>query len=104
MDKYIGLVGIPTGIRKKMKSKVVKQYTANLDAKGRITIREAAFSLYNVKVYNDGKVVLNPRVLIDPNSISKNTFKMIESSMKNFKEGKVSEPIKLDEFDWDKEE
>ena len=87
-----------------MKSKVIKQYTTSLDTKRRITIREAAFSHYNVKVYNDGRVVLNPRVLIDPNSISKNTFKMIESSMKNFKERKVSEPIKLDQFDWDKEE
>lgn len=87
-----------------MKTKIVKQYTTSLDTKKRITIREAAFSLYNVKVYNDGKVVLNPRVLIDPNTVSKKTFKMIESSMKNLKEGKVSSPIKLDEFDWDKEE
>jgi len=97
-------VGIPTVQRKIMKTKIVKQYTTSLDTKKRITIREAAFSLYNVKVYNDGKVVLNPRVLIDPNTVSKRTFKMIESSMKNLKEGKVSSPIKLDEFDWDKEE
>jgi archaellum component FlaF (FlaF/FlaG flagellin family) len=87
-----------------MRTKVIKQYTTSLDTKKRITIREAVFSHYNVKVYNDGKVVLNPRMLIDPNMISKNSFKMIESSMKNFKEGKVSDPIKLDEFDWDKEE
>ena len=87
-----------------MKTNVVKQYTTSLDAKRRITIREAAFNLYNVKVYSDGKVMLSPRILIDPNTVSKNTFKVIESSMKNFKDGKVSDPIKLNEFDWDKEE
>ena len=87
-----------------MKTKVIKQYTTSLDTKRRVTIREATFSHYNVKIYRDGKVILSPRVLIDPNTVSKNTFKMIESSMKNFKEGKISKPIKLDEFDWDKEE
>lgn len=82
----------------------MKQYTISLDTKRRVTIREAAFNQYNVKVYSDGKVMLSPRILIDPNMVSKNTFKVIESSMKNFKEGKVSDPIKLDEFDWDNEE
>jgi hypothetical protein len=48
--------------------------------------------------------MLSPRILIDPNMVSKNTFKTIESSMKNFKEGKVSDPIKINEFDWDSEE
>jgi len=87
-----------------MKTKVVKQYTTSLDTKRRITIREAAFNHYNVKVYSDGNVMLSPRIMIDPNTVSKNTFKTIESSMKNFKEGKVSDPIKLNEFDWDSEE
>jgi hypothetical protein len=87
-----------------MKNKVVKQYTVSLDTKRRLTIREAPFLHYNVKVYSDGNVMLSPRILIDPNMVSKNTFKTIESSMKNFKEGKVSDPIKINEFDWDSEE
>lgn len=87
-----------------MRTKVVKQYTVSLDNKKRLTIREAPFNHYNVKVYSDGNVMLSPRILIDPNIVSKNTFKTIELSMKNFKEGKVSKPIGLKEFDWDGEE
>jgi len=86
-----------------MQTEIVKKYETNLDSKKRLTVRGAPFKHYVVEVYSNGKVVLNPRVLVDPNKISRNTLKMIEKSMKNYKEGKVSEPIDLDKYNFDEE-
>ena len=43
-----------------------KQYDARLDSKRRVTIRGAMFDYYHVIEYDDGKVVLEPRVLTPP--------------------------------------
>ncbi len=82
---------------------IIKKYEANLDDKKRLTVRGVSFKHYVVEVYSNGRIVLNPRILIDPNSVSKNTLKMIEKSMKNFKEGKASEPIDLESYNIDEE-
>ncbi len=86
-----------------MQTEIVKKYETNLDSKKRLTVRGVPFKHYVVEIYANGKVVLNPRVLVDPNTISKNTLKMIEKSMKNFKEGKVSEPVDLNRYNFDEE-
>lgn len=86
-----------------MKSGVVKEYTTKIDSKNRITIRDAQFVNYKVSVYDDGRVLLNPRVLIDPNEISEKSLKMLDKSVKNFKEDRASKQIKIDEFNWDED-
>ncbi|MDC7127145.1 MAG: hypothetical protein PQJ46_16390 [Spirochaetales bacterium] len=75
---------------------IVKEYEAKLDSKHRITIRGSEFQYFKVKEYGDGHLELLPRVLVDPKEISKNTLKMMDKSIENFKEGKVSNPIDLD--------
>ena len=86
-----------------MKSKPVKEYTTKIDAKNRITIRDAQFVNYKVSVFDDGSVMLNPRVLIDPNEISEKSLKMLEKSVKSFQKGKTSKQIKINEFNWDED-
>lgn len=83
-----------------METEIVKKYETNLDSKKRLTVRDVPFKHYVVEVYSNGKVVLNHRVLIDPNTIPKNTLKIIGKSMKNFKECKVSEPLGLDKYNF----
>lgn len=43
-----------------------KEYTAKLDSKKRVVIRGAKYDYYEVKEYPSGKVVLEPRVLSNP--------------------------------------
>lgn len=86
-----------------MEAEIIKKYETNLDSKKRLTIRGGVFKHYVVEVYSNGKVVLNPRVLIDPNTISKNALNMIEKSMENLKNGNVSEPIDLNKYNFDEE-
>ena len=73
----------------------LKNYDAKLDSKKRITIRNPKYEYYHVTEQADGVVVLEPRELVDPFTISKNTFESMKEDAENLKKGIVSDPIKL---------
>jgi len=77
---------------------VSRTYDAKVDSKRRITLRSARFEYYNVKEYQDGSILLEPRELAVPFSVSENTLAMMDAAMKNVKSGSVSEPVDLSEF------
>jgi hypothetical protein len=79
----------------------VKEYDTRLDSKNRFTVRGAQYDFYHVKEYEDGHIELQPRVLVDPLEISKNTLAAIESSVMNMQLGKASEPVDLSVFESD---
>lgn len=76
---------------------VVNTYNSKVDSKRRITLRNIKYDYYSVKEYKDGKILLEPRVLIDPFEISEDTLEMIKKSVANVKKGKVSKPLNLDD-------
>ena len=76
----------------------VREYDAKLDSKNRITIREANNEYYHVSVLPDQRIILEPRVLTAPFSVSANTLNMMDQSVENLKKGKVSPAIDLSEF------
>ena len=75
---------------------LTKEYNAHIDTKKRVTLRGAGAEYYAVKMFDDGHIVLEPRVLVSPDLISKRTLKMLDKAAENFKKGKVSAPINLD--------
>ena len=77
---------------------IVKRYDAKLDNKKRLTMRGANFDFYNVQEFNDGTLVLKPRVLIDPNEISENSLRMMDKSIENLKKGNASSPIDVEKY------
>ena len=77
---------------------IIKNYDSKLDAKNRITIRGAKYKNYNVRVFENGCIVMEPRVLSLPKTISAKTLKDIDNSVKNFKLGKATETIDLSDF------
>jgi hypothetical protein len=82
-----------------MKTKLLKEYNIELDKKKRITIRgNTGFKNYHVCIFNDGKVVMEPRVLVKPFEISEATLRMMDSAMENFAKGIVSEPVDVNEM------
>lgn len=81
-----------------MPAVLVRSYDAKIDSKKRITLRNALFEYFHVEEYNDGKIILEPRVLEKPFEISANTLAMMDEGIKNFKEGNVSEAIDLSAF------
>lgn len=77
---------------------VLKNYEAHIDSKKRVTIRGAKYEYYNVKEYANGCIVLEPRVLTTPKEISAKTLADMDQSIRNFKLGKVSDPVDLSDF------
>ena len=72
----------PIGRVNYMDAVVHVDYVAHLDAKKRVTIRGAKYSYYQEK----------------DKRISAKTLKMMDDSIKNFHQCKVSAPIYLSEF------
>ena len=73
-------------------------YGQKLDSKKRLTLREAGYEYYHVSVLPDQRIVLEPRVLTTPFEVSANTLKMMDKSVENMKNGKVSPAVDLSEY------
>ena len=78
--------------------KVINRYDAKVDNKKRISIRGSKYDYYSVTEYDDGKVILEPRILVAPIKISNNTLSMMDKSVENIDKGTISEPIDLSKF------
>ena len=76
------LVGNPTYHSDIMELVVKKNYDAKLDAKRRLTIRNASTEFYHVTEYEDGTVTLEPRVLVSPDMLEQ-----IDEAVKRHKAG-----------------
>lgn len=84
--------------RKVLVMEAMKDYVAHLDNKKRITLRGAAYQYYNVKEYGNGCIILEPRELAVPESISARTLADMDRAVSNFKKGDVSPAIDLSDF------
>ncbi len=78
--------------------KALKDYTVHIDSRKRITLRGAQYQYYRVKEFQNGCIILEPRELAIPESISRTTLEAMNSAVQNFKSDKVSVPIDLSDF------
>ena len=76
-------------------SELVREYDAKIDSKKRITLKESLFEYFHIKQYKDGRVLLEPRILTEPSTISNKTIRMMDNSIKNYRKRKVSKTIEL---------
>ncbi|MBQ3687290.1 MAG: hypothetical protein II932_05620 [Treponema sp.] len=77
----------------------VRSYDTKIDVKKRITLRSSKYEYNHVEEFEDGRIVLEPRELVAPFEIQAETFSMMDSAVENLKNGMVSEPVDLSEFD-----
>ena len=89
---------IPLDIMEVRIMTAVKDYTVHIDSKKRVTLRGATFQYYNVKEYDNGCIMLEPRELTVPDSISARTLEDMDRAISNFKLGEVSPAIDLSDF------
>ncbi|WP_281666700.1 hypothetical protein [Parascardovia denticolens] len=76
----------------------VKTYEVHIDSKKRMTLRGAKYQYYFVREYENGCIILEPRELKVPASVSAKSLKSMDQAVHNFKLGKVSEPVDLSDF------
>lgn len=77
---------------------VIKDYDVHIDSKKRVTLRGAKYQYYNVREYENGCIMLEPRELATPETISERTLEYMDQAIRNFKMGKVSAPIDISDF------
>ncbi len=77
---------------------LIREYDAHLDSRKRLTLREALYEYYHVSELANGRIVLEPRELTVPFSVSTSTLRMMDTAVENYKAGKVTEEIDLSEF------
>ena len=78
---------------------ILKEYDAKVDSKKRITLRDAKYEYYHIEEFNDGSIILKPRELVSPSQISEKSLTMIDKSMENLRQGRVSEAVDLTEYE-----
>ena len=76
----------------------VKEYDAKLDSKRRLTLRNTNFEYYHVQEMDNGTIILEPRELVIPFQVSQGTLAIMDSSIRNLKNGNISEAIDLSAF------
>lgn len=76
----------------------VRDYIVHIDNKKRVTLRGALYQYYNVKEFQNGCIILEPRELTVPDTISSRVLEDMDRAIANFKMDKVSEPIDLSDF------
>ncbi len=76
----------------------IKDYTVHIDSKKRVTLRGASYQYYNVKEYENGCIMLEPRELTVPESVSAKTLKDMDRAIENFRMETVSPAIDLSDF------
>jgi hypoxanthine phosphoribosyltransferase len=81
-----------------MSLKLIKKYTTKLDSKKRMTIKNPEFEYYQVNIFDDGNILLEPKVLVDAFEDSGKTLNMMDNSIKNFRRGKVSKPVNFKKY------
>lgn len=77
---------------------VVNNYIAHTDSKKRITLRKSKFNYYEVKEFENGCLVLEPKVLKNPGGVSDETLRAMDKSIASLKRKKVSAPVDLSDF------
>ena len=76
----------------------VKNYDVHIDSQKRVTLRGARYQYYNVREYDNGCIMLEPRELTIPEEISARTLTSMDQAVRNFKLGQVSDPVDLSDF------
>ena len=82
-----------------MAENILQEYDAKLDNKHRCIIHGMPFfDRYHVKVFDNGKIEMVPRVLASPEDLSKNTLRMIYGSVRNLKKGKAGSTVNFEKY------
>jgi len=82
-----------------MAEKVLQEYDAKLDNKRRCVIHgNLPFERYHIKIFDSGKIEMNPRVLASPDELSEKTLRMIYGSIKNLKENKAGSTVDFKKY------
>lgn len=74
---------------------IAVEYETKLDTKKRCVLRGSKYEFFHVTEYDDGHIVLEPRVLVKPTEVSRKTLHKMDKAVSNLKKGKAGKAINL---------
>lgn len=77
---------------------VIAEYDVKRDDRKRITLRRPQFEYYHAIEYADGRVLLEPRELRVPDTISRRTLSHMDEAIGNLDQGHIGDEFELDEL------
>jgi hypothetical protein len=80
-------------------AKLINEYDLKADSKWRITLRSKDYSYYHAREYSDGRIVLEPRELRAPATLSRLTLSHMDEAVRRMAEGEVGDEFDLSEVE-----
>lgn len=78
-------------------AKVISEYDLKADSKRRVTLRSSEYTYWHAVEFDDGRVMLEPRVLQPPKTISALTLAHMDEAMRQMGTGNVGDEFDLSE-------
>ena len=80
-------------------AKVISEYDLKADSKRRVTLRSSAYTYWHAIEFDDGRVMLEPRVLQVPATISARTLAQMDEAMRQMAAGTIGDEFDLSEVE-----
>ncbi len=80
-------------------AKVIREYDVKADSKRRVTLRSSEYTYWHAFEFDDGRVMLEPRVLQPPKTISARTLAQMDEAMRQIASGNVGDEFDLSEVE-----
>lgn len=77
--------------------KIEAEYDVKRDTRNRVTLRASRYEYYHVTQYADGSVLLSPRELREPATLSRRTLEDMDAAVWNLEQGNAGDEFDLDE-------
>ena len=80
-------------------SEVVREYDLKTDSKRRLTLRSSEYTYYHAREFEDGRILLEPRELRPPETLSRMTLGHMDEAIRRMDAGEVGEEFDLSEVE-----
>ncbi len=80
-------------------SEVIREYDLKADSKRRVTLRSSEYTFYHAREFEDGRILLEPRELRPPATISRRALGHMDEAMRRMRAGEVGDEFDLTEIE-----
>lgn len=78
---------------------VINEYDLKADSKRRVTLRSSEYIYWHAQEFADGRILLEPRELRAPDTISRRTLADMDEAMRQMVRGNVGDEFDLSEVE-----
>jgi hypothetical protein len=78
---------------------VVREYDVKVDSKRRLTLRRSEYTYWHAKEFDDGRVLLEPREIRAPETISARVLEHMDEAVRQMMQGNVGDEFDLSEVE-----